>query len=614
MSIQVKVIASITGIFVALFIGLFVLSQSLLLTSYEQLEQDFAQRDIERIQNVLEENRVVMLSVLETWAGWDDTYEFVQGNYPDYVDVNLADETMINLEINVLALLNAEGQLMVSRVYDLGEALALPPLTGSEPFLADARLITHPNEESVISGFMHLNGETALVVSLPIIRSDFTGPIEGTLLAVRYLDANKSALLSEELRLQMQVFDYNADSDNAILTAAKGSLIASGTVVTDVQNDTLISGYTRLDDLFGQPLAIVQADLEREIYARGLQTIQVMRIIILAMAVAVIGTVLLLLKTLVLDRVTQLSNEVDAIESRGTLNRRVTQTAQDEITHLASNINRMLGRLDQSQHTLTAKNDALALAVQQAQDASRLKSEFLSTMSHELRTPLNAIMGYSGIMLEGIGGELDVEAQRMVGSINDSSRHLLTLINDILDLSRIEAGRVEIVDEDIDLRMLMDKLHRQMGVLADQKNLHFDVHVEDDIPPFIRGDQERLTQILINLISNAIKFTPRGAVGIYALRNGNTLVLRVRDTGIGIPAHAQDYIFEEFRQVDGSSKRSHEGTGLGLAIVRKLAQAMGGGVSVQSTLGSGSIFTLSLPLREGAGDLASEPVNAEQLN
>ena len=250
------------------------------------------------------------------------------------------------------------------------------------------------------------------------------------------------------------------------------------------------------------------------------------------------------------------------------------------------------------QQALFEANNELKEARRTAEETTRLKSEFLSTMSHELRTPLNAIIGYSGIMLQGISGKIDGEAERMIQTMYDSSQHLLNLVNDILDLSKIEAGRMEIVKADFPIREMVGEVETQMKILAKEKQLLFDIEVEDNVPEMLNGDEERLKQVLINLLSNAFKFTEKGAVGLYVSHKENEIWLRVRDTGIGIPPHALPYIFQEFRQVDGSTRREQQGTGLGLAIVQKLVQAMGGTVRVESTIGDGTVFTVALPLKK----------------
>ncbi len=245
---------------------------------------------------------------------------------------------------------------------------------------------------------------------------------------------------------------------------------------------------------------------------------------------------------------------------------------------------------------LGTKNQELARANALAKESARLKSEFLATMSHELRTPLNAIRGFTSIMLEGMGGEIDDEAQHMVTRIHSNGDRLLNLINDILDIAKIEAGRMELVQEALLPRQLVEQWQTQMSILAEQKGISFEVNVDPNLPETVYGDGQRITQIATNLLSNAFKFTKEGKVTLDVEQAADTWLIRVSDTGVGIPPHALNYIFEEFRQVDSSSKREYGGTGLGLAIVRNLCRTMGGSVRVTSELGAGSVFTVVLPL------------------
>ncbi len=240
------------------------------------------------------------------------------------------------------------------------------------------------------------------------------------------------------------------------------------------------------------------------------------------------------------------------------------------------------------------------IANAKALEASRLKSEFLATMSHELRTPLNAVIGFSGILVEGMAGEIDEIARGMITGIYDSSQNLLRLINDVLDLSKIEAGRMELVVAPLSIAELVQQWQSQMEVIADQKGLPFDVSLDPAVPTMLYGDKDRIRRIVVNLLSNAFKFTGQGQVKLEVKWETDGLVIRVCDTGVGIPPHALNYIFDEFRQADSSSQRQFGGTGLGLAIVRRLCMMMGGNIQVTSKLGEGSVFTVNLPLPTAA--------------
>lgn len=296
--------------------------------------------------------------------------------------------------------------------------------------------------------------------------------------------------------------------------------------------------------------------------------------------------------------------------SQGDLNRRVEISTNDEIGVLAKSFNTMADNLAQSIEQLNMKfsevenaNKQLKIANARVKEATRLKSEFLANMSHELRTPLNAIIGFTGIMLEGFAGEIDEDAKHMVKRVYDNSKGLLTLINDILDISKIEAGRLELVKAPFFVDGLADQWKNRTGILAEQKGLSFTVEVDASLPRPLYGDQERLNQVALNLLSNAIKFTEEGGVSLKILRKDHQWQIVVEDTGIGIPPHAHEYIFDEFRQIDGSSMRSYGGTGLGLAITRKLVLVMGGTISVESVFGKGSTFVVTLPIETIADEV-----------
>ena len=243
----------------------------------------------------------------------------------------------------------------------------------------------------------------------------------------------------------------------------------------------------------------------------------------------------------------------------------------------------------------------LATARDIAESADRVKSAFLATMSHELRTPLNSIIGFTGILLQELAGPLNEEQSKQLGMVRNSARHLLALINDVLDISRIEAGELSITTESFDLAASLRKILDIAAPLAESKGLElreeFDGHLGQ-----ISGDSRRLEQVVLNLISNAIKFTPEGTVTVSAtiLRDDPhhpQARVRVTDTGVGIHESDLADLFVPFRQIDSRLSREHEGTGLGLAICKRLTEMMGGQISVESQHGKGSEFSITLPLQ-----------------
>ena len=252
-------------------------------------------------------------------------------------------------------------------------------------------------------------------------------------------------------------------------------------------------------------------------------------------------------------------------------------------------------QLEEQRNQLEQQSHQLRIQRNQLREVNRLKSEFLANVSHELRTPLNAIMGYSELIRDGIYGNITDDAGGALSGVLASSSNLLRLINQILDLSRIEAGKMDLQYELTDLSVALTAVIREAEAMGRDRPYRVQLTCSPGL--VVKVDASKLQQIMTNLIANAIKFTAQGSVQVeVAYQPQSSLTIAVRDTGIGIRPEHLELIFEEFRQVDGSSTRRFGGTGLGLAIARRLAAMMGAEIKVESTLGVGSCFTLRLPL------------------
>jgi PAS domain S-box-containing protein len=248
----------------------------------------------------------------------------------------------------------------------------------------------------------------------------------------------------------------------------------------------------------------------------------------------------------------------------------------------------------------------LLRARETAEAATQAKSAFLANMSHELRTPMNAIMGFTRLVMRRSQDLLPQRQYENLEKILISAEHLLTLINDILDLSKIEAGHMEIHPVSFQLETLVDVCLRTLEPMLQSARIRLVQEIDPDLS-LLSTDQDKVQQILMNLLSNAVKFTPAGTITITAQQHDGEITIAVADTGIGIPAEALEHVFEEFRQVDSSTTRQYGGTGLGLSISRRLAQLLGGDMTVQSVFGVGSTFTVTLPLHYAAPSLVTHP-------
>jgi signal transduction histidine kinase len=265
----------------------------------------------------------------------------------------------------------------------------------------------------------------------------------------------------------------------------------------------------------------------------------------------------------------------------GDFSGRVAIPNRDELGALAANVNRMSGELDS--------------LYQQIQASSRHKSEFLANMSHELRTPLNAIIGFSEVLLQRMFGELNPKQEEYLKDVLASGRHLLSLINDILDLSKVEAGRMELEVSAFDVRSTLEGCLALVRERAGQHGVALELDVDERVGPLV-ADERKVRQVVLNLLSNAVKFTPEGGrIVLHGMAADEAVVISVSDTGVGIAPEEHEAVFEEFRQVGSDSARKSEGTGLGLALARKFVELHGGRIWLVSEVGKGSTFTFTIP-------------------
>ncbi len=299
------------------------------------------------------------------------------------------------------------------------------------------------------------------------------------------------------------------------------------------------------------------------------------------------------------EPVRALQKGADRIGS-GDLSSRIEVKTGDELEDLAGRFNTMTDQLRESYADLERKVEVrtaeLRETSRQLEVANTHKSEVLATMSHELRTPLNAIIGFSEVMLSGMTGQLPEKQKEFTADIRDSGKHLLALINDILDLSKIEAGRMELDIGRFDLKVAMSNAMTLVKGRAERHGIQLETTIAEDVAEF-DGDERKFKQIVLNLLTNAVKFTPEGGtVTLGAQRANGAYVFSVSDTGIGIAPEDQGKIFEEFRQVGSDYERKAEGTGLGLTLTKKMIELHGGSIKVTSALGRGSTFTFELPI------------------
>lgn len=590
-------------------VGLFVTSlaaQQLEITLQNELEALGRQKAL-RIEEWLASSETTMTIVSENTDILRET--FIRAEDPENLVLRAANNYLANV-------VEDDPKILSMFLYDLdGRVLAasqpryINRLVNRQPYFAPS---LEADDLRVEPPFFDISENALTTVITDIITDDdgqplgvLAGLLDTSTLSTIMLDrtglgeTGESYLVSGENNYLLTPSLYEAEGfpqNRAYTSIGINAALAGGAgrgVYPDYRGVEVVSSYRYIPEIDSALLVEIDVAEGYEVINQIGATVGIVALISIAAAMGV-GVVSALNISNPLSKLTTVATQI----ASGELNQRADVGAtKNEIGVLAASFNSMADGLTNTLEQMQQANRELKLANAKVREAARLKSEFLANMSHELRTPLNAIIGFTGIMLEGFAGEIDEEAQHMTQRVYENSKGLLSLINDILDIAKIESGRLDLVSSPFNPVELSKQWYERLEVLASQKGLAFEVKVDPKLPDTLYGDAERLTQIAVNLLSNAFKFTEQGSVTLALTTGTGIWRIKVRDSGIGIPAHAKEYIFDEFRQVDGSSRRSYGGTGLGLAITRKFVLMMGGTISVESELGKGSEFTVTLPMR-----------------
>jgi len=620
-SLRRKTWLLVAGAFLLLAAGTAGVTQVVLTRGFGRVEEEAARVNVSRVCGALAADDQDLGRTAQDYAQWDRTYEYLLSGDPAFPRQELNQDILSHLSVDQLLLFDRSGRAILAQATDTTARAAGTGLSELERAARDLGLDRWTG--SVRSGLLALPQGLGLVAVDGIVRSDRTGEPRGTLIMFRMLDQAEQDSLSHRTRLALE---FNRLS-NPVLHAPPpapfaGRVVDGGGISVQPQDAGTLLGSAVLRDIGGRPAAEVTVRMPRPIQQQCATTLRVLWAAELSVALLGCLLALMVVDRAVLSRLTRLAGQVRHLGQAGNLSARLACATADEIGALVGAINGTLSVAESSQadlrdrelrrqlaeESLRARTEELSVANAELARANRLKDEFLASMSHELRTPLNTVLGMAEALREETYGPLTEKQVRSLGYIEESGRHLLALINDILDLSKIEAGKLQLEIQPVQLESICSSALQMVRQPARAKGIDLSLQLDPEVSQ-VHLDNRRVKQILVNLLSNAVKFTPTGgkvSLKVAGDREARRVDLTVEDTGIGISRAEMDRLFQPFVQLDSRLSRQYQGTGLGLCLVQRLTRMHGGGLRLESEPGRGSRFTISLPWTSGAGEADSD--------
>jgi len=539
-----------------------------------------------------------VLKLLANSQGWrqidvaaiNNDLGLVKNNFPDITEIYVAD-----IKGNQIAKIGAEKLENVSQIWNFQIA------KGGEEVISD--IFLDPQTSKPIQ-----------IITLPIIADKKVVGVlsaeidfERMMFSIKNIDVGKNGSLfvvSSNGRViahtyMEQLSDLNLSKSpvvEAVLNGKRG--VIKG--YTDELGRQVVGSYVPIWELgWGIVIQRTFTDINMEVK-------QVRNTIFVAIIISVLSAILVgWLMSIKISKPINLLAIASEKVAQGDLHTLVNVKSSNEIGVLASSFNQMMVSLRKSRNELQQwgkemekrvekRTEELEHANLKLQELDRLKSMFIASMSHELRTPLNSIIGFTGIILQEMSGEINEEQRKQLTLVKNSANHLLALINDVIDISKIEAGKVKIALEEFDLSVLAQEIKDSFAVAVDKKGLELSLNTPPTL--IIESDKRRTEQVLVNFVSNAVKFTDRGEIEIKIVKKEKTAEISVRDTGVGVKKEDMNKLFKDFSRIPVKD-RTIEGTGLGLYLSKKIADLLGGEIKAESEFGKGSVFTFTLPLK-----------------
>ncbi len=575
----------VTGFMIAgMVLTVFIIAQFVILQSYVKLDIDSANRNTQRAVNAFTNRLQGMEKVIIDWAYWDDTYQYADDANQEFIDNSITDDAFLSLQLNVMLFIDKSGKVLSAFGFDMatGKQVDVPAevidVLSHNPLLL---AVDMEQDTKTKSGIVDFEGKKMMVASAPILKSNFEGPPNGTIIQGRYLDSTETANLSQTIGLPVSVYDYNAADLPDDVAKAKTSLTTATPIFVQTLADNAQSGYAIINNLQDVPDLIMRIDMPRSVYQQGKQTLSYFIVLVIILGLVFGGAILYVLEASVLARMAGLSRTVVEISESNDLHKRVTQSGKDEISTLEGVINKLLNSTENSQTELKHRLEELAILQNQ-------KDRFFTHAAHEFRTPLANFRTHLYL-----ARKRPDRAEEYLGVLEKVTRQMTDLVEDIFDVARYGEHSIELHELFTSLGQLLKEICADQRPFAITKGIDWEESFTSE-KLNVMVDNARITQAFGKIINYVISFTPpSGKIQIQLSQVQDHAVIHIGSTMMNVKREQAAQIFQPFfRTSEGSTVT----TGLGLTVAKEIIERHGGRIQFEPNDEKGGTFVIELLL------------------
>lgn len=589
MRLRQKTLVVVCGTVIILLLATYFVSQNVLLSSFAELERQDTQKNAERAVSALNAEISSLSRLVHDWSAWDDTYAFVQNPNIAYMEANLGDNTFSHYKFNLIAYINSSGCLVYAKTFDLQNQTEVPvPQSFLESVSTSDLLWRFNDTEGHLDGILLLQEGPVLISSRPIITSNYEGPIVGSIILGRNLDSQEVSSLSEQVRLPLALQRFDDAQLPTDFQAAHSQLSDQKPILVKPLNSDDVAGYALLKDVYGTPSLMMRADMARDIFNQGLTSVSYVAFSFLAAGLTFTALLILLLEKLVLNRLAQLSKTIRQIGKSGELSRRVHIEGKDELSDLSCEFNNMLSTLEDTRNALKKHSEHLEELVEEKTNKLRQVErmaaigELAGMVGHDLRNPLTGIAGAAYYLKVKYDSKFDGKGKEMLEIMEKDIAYSNKIISDLLDFSR----EIKLELAETTPKSMLKEAYSSLEI---PQNIQ--VQDETDDKPRMRVDVSKMNRVFVNIIKNAFDAMPKG--GVLVIRSEEIekhVSFSFTDTGTGMSEEALGKLWTPLFTTKS------KGMGFGLSICKRIVEAHGGAISVETTVGMGTTFRMSVPI------------------